>query len=89
MLVGILLIYRHTPIHSFSWDAFVSIGRSMSAYEQNYLFWMMFIAFAIKMPVFPFHTWQPDAYEQSATPDRKSTRLNSSHGGISRMPSSA
>jgi NADH-quinone oxidoreductase subunit M len=29
---------------------------------------MFFIAFAIKMPVFPFHTWQPDAYEQSATP---------------------
>jgi NADH-quinone oxidoreductase subunit M len=29
---------------------------------------MLFIAFAIKMPVFPFHTWQPDAYEQSATP---------------------
>jgi len=28
----------------------------------------MFVAFAIKMPIFPFHTWQPDAYEESATP---------------------
>jgi len=27
----------------------------------------MFVAFAVKMPVFPFHTWQPDTYEQSPT----------------------
>jgi NADH-quinone oxidoreductase subunit M len=27
----------------------------------------LFIAFAVKMPVFPFHTWQPDTYEQSPT----------------------
>jgi NADH-quinone oxidoreductase subunit M len=27
----------------------------------------MFVAFAIKMPVFPFHSWQPDTYEQSPT----------------------
>jgi NADH-quinone oxidoreductase subunit M len=27
----------------------------------------MFIAFAIKIPVFPLHTWQPDTYEQSPT----------------------
>ena len=28
---------------------------------------MMFIAFAIKMPIWPLHTWQPDTYEQSPT----------------------
>ncbi|MES1214168.1 MAG: NADH-quinone oxidoreductase subunit M [Bacteroidota bacterium] len=28
---------------------------------------MFFTAFAIKMPIFPFHTWQPDTYEQSPT----------------------
>jgi NADH-quinone oxidoreductase subunit M len=27
----------------------------------------LFVAFAVKMPVFPFHTWQPDTYEQSPT----------------------
>jgi NADH-quinone oxidoreductase subunit M len=32
------------------------------------LFWGLFLAFAIKMPVFPFHTWLPDAYSQSPTP---------------------
>ena len=33
--------------------------------QQNWLFWLFFIAFAVKMPIFPFHTWQPDTYEQS------------------------
>ncbi|MCP9767744.1 NADH-quinone oxidoreductase subunit M [Lacihabitans sp. LS3-19] len=32
------------------------------------LFWGLLLAFAIKMPVFPFHTWLPDAYSQSPTP---------------------
>jgi NADH-quinone oxidoreductase subunit M len=68
MLVSILYIYQHTPAHSFAWNSFVETGRSLSPMVQSWLFWLMFIAFAIKMPVFPFHTWQPDAYEQSATP---------------------
>jgi NADH-quinone oxidoreductase subunit M len=36
--------------------------------EQAWLFFMFLIAFAIKMPIFPFHTWQPEAYEQAPTP---------------------
>jgi NADH-quinone oxidoreductase subunit M len=32
------------------------------------LFWLFFLAFAIKVPLFPLHTWQPDAYEQAPTP---------------------
>lgn len=68
MLIAMLYLYQQTPIHSFGWDSFVSVGKSLDGHTQTWLFWMMFIAFAIKMPVFPFHTWQPDAYEQSATP---------------------
>lgn len=68
MLAGLLVIYQQTPIHSFSWNSFVSVGAGMKETTQSYLFWLLFISFAIKMPVFPFHTWQPDAYEQSATP---------------------
>lgn len=66
MLTGIIYIYTQTPDHSFSWTAFTSLQPSST--EQSWLFWLFFIAFAIKMPVFPFHTWQPDAYEQSPTP---------------------
>ena len=27
-----------------------------------WLFWALFLAFAIKLPIFPFHSWQPDTY---------------------------
>ncbi|MBL7765550.1 MAG: NADH-quinone oxidoreductase subunit M [Chitinophagaceae bacterium] len=67
MLAAFLMIYQHTA-HQFSFGSFVGAGASLEAGQQNLLFWMIFIAFAIKMPIFPFHTWQPDAYEQSATP---------------------
>lgn len=65
MLVGILYVYFHAPEQSFSMQSFLSV--QLSTKEQAYLFWLFFIAFAIKMPIFPFHTWQPDAYEQSST----------------------
>jgi NADH-quinone oxidoreductase subunit M len=35
--------------------------------QQQWVFWLLFLAFAIKIPLFPFHTWQPDTYEQSPT----------------------
>jgi NADH-quinone oxidoreductase subunit M len=65
MLVGILYLYFQTPDHSFSMQSFYAL--KLSASTQSWLFWLMFIAFAVKMPVFPFHTWQPDTYEQSPT----------------------
>ncbi|MES2429584.1 MAG: NADH-quinone oxidoreductase subunit M [Bacteroidota bacterium] len=70
MLLGIIYVYLHTDrtvyaAHSFSINSFYSVV--LNAHQQNWLFWLFFIAFAIKMPVFPFHTWQPDAYEQSPT----------------------
>ncbi|MET0393891.1 MAG: NADH-quinone oxidoreductase subunit M [Chitinophagaceae bacterium] len=65
MLIGILYVYTLTPDHSFSLSSFYQAPVPFPA--QNWLFWLFFIAFAIKMPVFPFHTWQPDTYEQSPT----------------------
>lgn len=63
MLIGLVYLYYQTPeSHSFALEALYAAGRSLSAYEQGVLFWALFIAFAIKMPVFPFHTWQPDTY---------------------------
>lgn len=66
MLIGIIYIYLQTPDHSFSYASFTGAG--LSAEAQDWLFWLFFVAFAIKMPIFPFHTWQPDTYEQSPTP---------------------
>lgn len=66
MLVGIIYLFQQTPNNSFSIESFYSL--QLSVKEQYWLFALFFIAFAIKMPIFPFHTWQPDAYEQSPTP---------------------
>lgn len=71
MLVGIIYVYLQTlpsssSDHSFALHSFYSTH--LSPKEQNWLFWLFFIAFAIKMPIFPFHTWQPDTYEQSPAP---------------------
>lgn len=69
MLIGIIYVYLHTPAisptsdHAFSLRAFYSAALEPS--QQNWLFWLFFLAFAIKMPIFPFHTWQPDTYEQA------------------------
>jgi NADH-quinone oxidoreductase subunit M len=68
MLIGIIYVYLQTPAtpfsdHSFTINAFYNL--KLSAQEQFWLFWLFFTAFAIKMPIFPFHTWQPDTYEQS------------------------
>ncbi len=65
MLVGILFMYFQTADHSFSLQSFYHIV--LSSKQEACIFWLFFIAFAIKMPVFPFHTWQPDTYEQSPT----------------------
>jgi len=75
MLIGIIYVYMHTGArsfedgtianHSFALNSFYNA--QLSAVEQNWLFILFFIAFAIKMPIFPFHTWQPDAYDQSPT----------------------
>ena len=67
MLIGIIWIYAHTPDHSFSLQSFYNMGHRISGKDQGWLFWVMFTAFAIKMPIWPLHTWQPDTYEQSPT----------------------
>jgi NADH-quinone oxidoreductase subunit M len=67
MLVGIIILHNHTADHSFSMQSFYALRSRIEPGEQTWLFWLFFIAFAIKMPIWPFHTWQPDTYEQSPT----------------------
>lgn len=63
MLVALVYVYFQTPgAHSFDIAALYQAGRSLSVSEQSIIFWGLFAAFAIKMPIFPFHTWQPDTY---------------------------
>ena len=68
MLAGLIYLYFETPgQHSFAIEQLYAAGKSLPANEQGWIFWAMFLAFAIKMPVFPFHTWQPDTYHTAPT----------------------
>ncbi|MEO5685674.1 MAG: NADH-quinone oxidoreductase subunit M [Chitinophagaceae bacterium] len=64
MLVGLIYIYFQA---NQSFDLQTWYDLKIPDRVQGWLFWMLFSAFAIKMPIWPFHTWQPDAYEQSPT----------------------
>ncbi|MES2828335.1 MAG: NADH-quinone oxidoreductase subunit M [Bacteroidota bacterium] len=65
MLLGIIYLYLQNPANNFDILAFYAV--KLDSIQQGWLFWAFFIAFAIKMPVFPFHTWQPDTYTQAPT----------------------
>ncbi len=61
MLLALLFVYLHTPgNHSFEWSEMIKA--EMTGWESTLVLWAFFIAFAIKMPIFPFHTWQADTY---------------------------
>jgi len=69
LLAGLIYLSMQTPgINSYAWTDIMQAGNALPPATQQGLFWLIFIAFAIKMPIFPFHTWQPDTYEQSPTP---------------------
>lgn len=69
MLAALIYLSLQNPgANAYSWQNIVQAGASLDPVTQQWLFWLIFIAFAIKMPIFPFHTWQPDTYEQSPTP---------------------
>jgi NADH-quinone oxidoreductase subunit M len=62
------LIYLQslTAEKSFALDALLKL--KLTGEQQSWLLWLILPAFAIKLPLFPFHTWQPDAYEEAPTP---------------------
>lgn len=74
MLMSLIYVYLQTgdPLagndvirHSFLWRDLVAVPLSPAT-----AWWVMlgfFVAFAVKMPIFPFHTWQPDTYTTAPT----------------------
>ena len=60
MLAAIIYLYTVSPDKSFAIEHIYSI--KLSGYEQTYIFAALFLAFGIKMPIFPLHTWQPSTY---------------------------
>ncbi len=61
MLVGFIYLYQKTGsflLHDL-------YNASLTSNEQFWIFLAFFIAYAIKIPIFPFHTWQPSTYEKA------------------------
>jgi NADH-quinone oxidoreductase subunit M len=68
MLLGVIYLYLRTPgDHTFDKEAIYALVTQLSLSEQTFVFVVFFLAFAIKMPVFPFHTWQPATYTNAPT----------------------
>lgn len=65
MLLAIIYLYLQTPGNSYDITEFYQL--SLDSATQTWIFWAFFLAFAIKMPVFPFHTWQPETYTEAPT----------------------
>ena len=63
----ISLIYIYTKAHTFSMPELAQIVPTFSLEVQRILFIATFIAFAVKVPIPPFHTWLPDAHVQAPT----------------------
>jgi len=69
MLVGIALLdinyhqwaVTHHLDHVYSFDLLELLSVPIPLSQQILIFWLMFMGFAFKAPVFPFHTWLPDA----------------------------
>jgi NADH-quinone oxidoreductase subunit M len=69
MLVGILTLYVLNAQHSGtpSFNLFDLYRLPLSLGWQKLLFLSFFFSFAIKVPLFPFHTWLPDAHVEAPT----------------------
>ena len=65
ILLLISFLYINSSISSFNVLSFYDSSFSLA--EQEWLFVAMAIAFAIKIPMFPFHTWLPDAHVEAPT----------------------
>ncbi len=66
MLAAIIYLYLSAEVRSFAIENIYLVN--LSACEQSCIFAGLFLAFAIKMPIFPFHTWQPSTYTSAPVP---------------------
>jgi NADH-quinone oxidoreductase subunit M len=69
MLVGILALYfQHAAqFGTYTFEIAELLKLSLPLGMQQWIFWAFFLAFAIKVPMFPFHTWLPDAHVEAPT----------------------
>ncbi|MBI5204108.1 MAG: NADH-quinone oxidoreductase subunit M [Nitrospirae bacterium] len=64
MLVGIIVLYFYA---GRTFDILELMTKTYPYQMQFWLFWAFFAAFAVKVPMFPVHTWLPDAHTEAPT----------------------
>jgi NADH-quinone oxidoreductase subunit M len=67
MLIAMLVLYFGSEPHTFDLTVLMQRTGVFDMRTQHLLWVALFIAFAIKIPVFPFHTWLPDAHVEAPT----------------------
>jgi NADH-quinone oxidoreductase subunit M len=69
MLLGILMLYfqHYTQFQTYSFDIADLMRLQLTDSLQWWIFWAFFLGFAVKVPMFPFHTWLPDAHTEAPT----------------------
>jgi NADH-quinone oxidoreductase subunit M len=67
MLVAFLALYFQTGAESFGFAHLTAAGGAIPDDVQVWIFAGMFLGFAVKVPMFPLHTWLPDAHTQAPT----------------------
>ncbi|MCL5423872.1 MAG: NADH-quinone oxidoreductase subunit M [Candidatus Marsarchaeota archaeon] len=67
LLLGIILIYLYTPAHSLNIDTIIANSATIPYTIGSVIFAIMFTAFMIKIPLFPFHSWVGSAYAEAPT----------------------
>jgi NADH-quinone oxidoreductase subunit M len=69
MLLGILAVYFYNGGTTFDVREFhrMAMESGWTLDLQRWVFWAFFVGFAIKVPMFPFHTWLPDAHTEAPT----------------------
>ena len=67
LLIAMLVMYFATEPHTFAIPELMRRGGSYGVELQHLLWLALFVAFAIKIPAFPFHTWLPDAHVEAPT----------------------
>ena len=69
MLLGILTLYfhHHTAAGVYTFNILELMKFHWPWIIQKWVFWAFMIGFAIKVPMFPFHTWLPDAHVEAPT----------------------
>ncbi len=69
MLLGILMLYWQpfSQFQSYSFEISELMRLSLPWSTQWWIFWAFFLGFAVKVPMWPFHTWLPDAHVEAPT----------------------